>query len=756
VKRHIVFALVVFSTGFLWGKEPKTIPEALYLLEKGSPDEIASAKSFLVATKDLLPRYGTNISSLIEKTRVNPDLAPRILQVLSSKGDAGCKLIARFVTSRHRVWTETVVSRYDMLPECEALRSAVGDILGWLKGPPLGYEDIALFNQVLQIVRQKKVSRVPDACRFLLGGSAEIRRAMLDTIADVGFEWSSPCLLRAYDEEVKKGERTGGFRHEILRTLSVVAGEDANATLVLALANKEDFSVACELLAKQKKTGIATLVFALRTQEAKEEGTRRCLTQIGKDATSALLPLLAHPSERVRQFVIRFIGNFPSDEAFAEIARRLDNREWRIGGVMLFDLLPAYPIDKVEPFLRSALAENEEDVRLSALSAIERMAAKRLEDVVLKAAETDKSEEVRARAVDVAFHIGARGLKDLLTRQVQYESPRVALASAFAIGFVGDSEALTALRSTLSKKELPRSLVDAFERAIWLLTYADPAMRKSTYKGFPPNREVKGGKDVRFEGGRATVFGKEKKPLLVVLPGGPGMDFVWLQEAIPELKSKYYIALLEPESSPTVEAHTFEALLSSLAREKAVLLSLGLGGTNALALACDLPDKVIGVVAISAPLPSAVQAFDDAIVANLSEPFATLAKKLIETQHLFVPDVLNMSITRVLAPAMAKGSSEPWRVLQVSWNVERYNASAALMSRPGVRFSTADFPGRVAFVLPKDAFVRELWEGYERLVTEQPSRIKIFDVSGCGFLPIQTCDKAGMKALKKALDFAAE
>jgi pimeloyl-ACP methyl ester carboxylesterase/HEAT repeat protein len=756
VTRYIFFVVVLASVGISWAKEPKTVQEALSLLEKGSADEVASAKDFLVAKSDLLVRYEKNISLLIEKTNTNSDLAPRILQVLSSKGDAGCKLIARFVTSRHRVWTSEVVSHYEMVPECELLKTAVGGILGWLKGPPLDSLDTALFNQVLQVLGQKKISRIPNVCRFLLGGSDETRNAMLKTIAEVTPEWSEPCLVQAYSDEAKKGNGSAALRHELLKTLFAVGSEDANPTLILALGHKEDFPVACELLGKQKGTGIFALVFALRTQEAKEEGTKRCLDQMGKHATSALLPLLAHPSEKVRGFVIGFIANFPSDEAFAEIAKRLDKREWRIGGSMLFDLLPAYPIDKVEPFLRSALAESEEDVRLGALSAIERMRAKKMEDVVLKLAEMDKSEDVRARAVEVAFHIGAKGLKELLTRQVQYESPKVAVASAFAIAFVGDSEALKALRSTLSKKALAPNVSEAFERAIWLLTYEDPSSPKSTNKGFPEKKEIKGGKEVRFEGGKANIFGKQKKPLLVVLPGGPGMDFVWLQDALSELASKYLVALLEPESSPIVEAQSFEALLSSLSRDKAVLLSLGLGGTNALALACDVPAKVAGVVAISAPLPSAIERFDDAIVANLNEPFATFARKVVETEHLFASDVLDMSLTRVLAPAMTKGAKEPWRALQVLWNVERYNTAVALLSRPQVHFSTADFSGRVAFILPRDALTDELWQGFEKLVREQPSRIKIFDVSGCGFLPMQSCEKAGVKTLKKALGFVSE
>lgn len=754
--RYIVFALVVASAGLSWAKEPKTVQQALLLLEKGSTDEIASAKTFLIGVSDLLPRYERNISPLIEKTDTNQDLAARILQVLSSKGGAGCKLIARFVTSRHRVWTSEVVAHYEMVPECEPLKTAVGGILGWIKGPPLGSEDTAFFNQVLQIVRQNKISQIPNACRFLLGGSDDARKAMLQTIAEVAPEWAQPCLVQAYSDEIKKGGVNAVLRHEVLKTLFTVAGGDANPTLVLALGQKEDFSVACELLSNQKSAGISALVFALRTQEAKEEGTKRCLNQVGKEATSALLPLLAHPSEKVREFVIGFVANFPSVEAFAEIAKRLDKREWRIGGVMLFDLLPAYPIDKVEPFLRSALAENEEDVRLSALSAIEKIRAKKLEELVLKVAERDKSEDVRARAVEVGFHLGAKGLKELLTRQVQYESPKVALASAFAIAFVGDSEALRALRSTLAKKELTPDVLGAYERAIWLLTYSSPNVPNSTFKGFPERKVVKGGKEVRFGGGKATIFGKEKKPLLVVLPGGPGMDFAWLVDALPELASGYLVALLEPESSPVVEAQVFEALLSSLSRDKAVLLSLGLGGTNALALACEVPQKVAGLVAVSAPLPSAVQPFDDAIVLNLDEHFATFAKKVFDTQHLFVPEVLDMSLTRVLAPAMAKGAKEPWSALEVLWNTERYNTAAALLSRPQVRFSTADFAGKVAFILPKDALAGDVWQGFEKLVNEQPSRIKIFDVSGCGFLPIQSCKKAGIKAVKKALDFVSD
>lgn len=734
----IVWALVPWTAG---ARVPMRPEAAIRALATAQGEELQAAIDLLEARPDLLKKYGQALARLVDSAATDSDTAVRVLGLVNNRGEEGCRFIARFVDARHPAWLDEVLRRYLLLPRCEALRRAVTGVLVWAGDPESSATAARLVDQVIALARQTREPLIPDeACHLVLSGSEGRRREAIAMVVDASPPWSERCLVQAYHEEAR-GD--GRLRADLLRGLSKLGGVDSIPTLTVALDNPQDHDLACEMIRSAGPAGLAGLLFAVRTSQAPSEGVSRCLIGFGTSAMEAVLPLLDHPSGGVRAFVIRYLEHHPNDLAFTELKKRYEKGEGRVPRVVLLDLIGRHVSEEVRAVLRDALKDDDQGIRLKALDILERRQDPKDFAAILVSAEEDPSEVVRIRALEVAWRLGSSDLPGLATRMAHYETPPVVALAAKVLGFVGGTEALGILRRLATAREEEVSSIA--KTALWLLTFDDPTKDSGKVRVAPRIEVPKGGREVVINGGRAAVYGK-KGPLVVVLPGGPGMDFTWLYPILSDLADKAVVALLEPsndkESSARprlVEPALLGALLAAMERQRAVLLSQGLGGTAALWLSTLEPEAVSGVVAIVAPLPGTVDALDEAVLAGLQEPFKSVAEDLLAHQAAFRPEVLNRDLTRVLAPALTGKANRPWDLLGVPWDILAYGQTEAALSRPEVRFSPAEFPGPVLFVLPKSRLPTSVREAFDALAAQAPERVTIEDLSDCGFLPVTEC-----------------
>lgn len=737
--------------------KPPTRPEAaIQVLTTAQGEDLQAAVDLLRARPDLLQRHARALTRLVDGAPNDSDVASRVMGLVHDRGEEGCRFIAQLVDNRHPAWVDEVLRRYPLLTRCEALRGAVAGILKWAGDPESSAQAARIVEQVVQLMRQTREPLVPEeACRLVLQGPEGRRREVLAMVLDASPPWAERCLVRAYHDETRTH---GPLRTDFLRAVAALAGVDSIPTLIVALDNPADHHLACDLLRSAGQAGLQGLMFAVRTSQDPSEGVASCLIAIGTPAMDALLPLLDHPSDGIRAFVVRYLERHQTDAALAEIRRLYDRGGGRLGRVTLLGLLGLYPAEAVRDIWREALQDDDPAIRLKALDILERRVDTDQSAAILLSAEEDPSDPVRIRALEVAWRIGVSGLGALAVRMVQYEKPAVVAQAAKVLGFVGGAEAADVLRPLLRSRE--KEVAKAAETALWLLTYRDPLKGREKVRAAPHIKDPGPDREIEIEGGRARIHGR-KGPLVVVLPGGPGMDFTWVRPILSDLADDRVVALLDPvedgriPDARVVRPATFRALLGALDTPRAVIVSHGLGGTAALWLSTLEPDLIAGVVAIASPLPGSVEALDEAIVAGLTEPFKTLAEDLVVHQGAFRPEVLNRDMARVMAPALVGRSDRPWELLSVAWDVRAYGQTEAVLTRPEVRYSPAEFPGSVLFILPGSRLPEATVVAYRDIAAQAPDRVVIEDLGECGFLPIVECPSRVRRLIEKFVDRVA-
>jgi pimeloyl-ACP methyl ester carboxylesterase len=254
-------------------------------------------------------------------------------------------------------------------------------------------------------------------------------------------------------------------------------------------------------------------------------------------------------------------------------------------------------------------------------------------------------------------------------------------------------------------------------------------------------------------GGRAIVVGKVSGTLAIVLPGGPGMDFGWARPALDGIADT--VAYLEPaaveeggQPSAIVVPAALTGLLEALKRPNAVLVSDGLGGTAALWLAVQVPDAVAGVVAVAAPLPGAIDAFDAAFLAAVPEPYRGLAGAIAKDDARFHPEALDGYVGRLLATGMAGRDARPESVLGVRTDLARSSRARAVLSRPEVRFAPTEMKGPALWLGPLSSLPEDLRTSYMDVAGLAPGRVRIEDRADCGFLPTVVCEGLFAKRIR--------
>jgi pimeloyl-ACP methyl ester carboxylesterase len=731
-------------------RPPATTAAALRTLTTGVGEDLAEAMTFLKERKDLLTRNGRDLAKVVAEKGTDPDVLRRVIEVLVDRPSDGCAFIAGMVRKDLLPWVDLVIARFPTLPRCEALDVALAGILSWSADPVGDPGSARRVDRVLDRVREGGLVRGADeACRFVLAGPPALRRKALDTIRSIPAASTDGCLIQAYGEEARKGP--SDFRAELLKAIASLAGMDSVPTLVLALERPEDRDLACDLLGEAGERGISSMMFAVRTSDVPPAGLRACLRRAGNRAVDAMLPMLDHPNAAVRGVAADHLREFHSDEAFEVLRHRFVDGVGRTPRSTCLEAIAAYPVEKMRDILEQALVDDDPQIRLLAADLVEVRHAREVVPTLTRAAEEDPDAGIRRRLLEALWRMGDPSAVPLVNRMAQYEEPEVVVAAVHLLGFLGDGDSLKILAGLRSSREA--QVVDAARKALWVLSYQNPDQKKPSMRSAPKVPAPAKGRDLECGDARAVVIGR-KGPVLMVLPGGPAMDLSWARPWLDVLGKDAVTAFVDPpEDGPgsaagLVARSDLECLAGELGADRFFLLSSGLGGTHALALAAGMPDKVAGVLVISSPLPGRLDALAAPLRAALSEPFGSILDQIMEHSHRFPSDVLDRYRARLEAPAMGSDARDPGQVLNVSWNTARTAEARKILDRPDVRFEPAEFGGVARFLLPTDLLPDEIMEPYRAFQEAFPERVQVTALDGCGFMPQIDCARKVRGAVK--------
>jgi pimeloyl-ACP methyl ester carboxylesterase len=729
----------------------RTADQAVKLLATAQGEDLAAATNWLEGQPDLLTKQARLLTDALGKAPADAEFAGRVLGLLDGRGPEGCAYAASLVGIARPGVTEAMLFQTTDVMRCAAMSGAMANLLRSLPDPLKNPAAERIALRVLEIARNwRDASAARTACRFILSGSDRLRHEALATMMAARPAETGECLVQAYAEESSRPEGDASFRADLLNSVVVLTGLDSVPTLRLALEQPADRDLACTLLQGRGAAALEGLIFAIRTGDARSEGVRSCLHVLGGVAIPGVLPLLDHPSARIRAFAIEFLKKFRSPEARDALQKRFLAGGGSVDRQVLLGLLAAYPSVEVEETFREALSSPDARMRRAGLDAVESSQATNLLKHLREIAEEDGEAPLRRRALEVAWRLDDLTILPLARRMATYEEPVVATMAIRILGFLGGRDDAAIVAKLLGHKE-PEVAAAALEAA-WVLSLAEPRKGGVEYLAAPKRKAPGKVREIACEGLSTKVIGK-KGPLVVVLPGGPAMDLTWAWPSLEDLADDAVVAFVSPvpvDGAPAaaglVQPAQIECVRQALGGGRVVLLSRGLGGTWALSLAAALPDAVAGVAALMAPLPGRLQEVDDALRVALKPPFQGLVASILETRARFAPAALNAYLARLFAPAMA-GKAEPAEALGLAWDAAREDRAIALLDRPEVRFVPAESRARFLIVVPA-GLTQAAVDAYGALATSASDRVTLQSFEGCGFLPEVACTSKVVKAIE--------
>jgi len=757
--RHL--AAMIAVTGLGWMAAPgwaatraapapvRTPEQALKML--GAPGEDAArAEEFLLARKDLLPRWEKGLAALVDARPGDDELAARVVRVVEARGEAGCAFLGSRLAVGRPALVRAVLDGDPARFSCPEFDKGLLRLLAEGKELRRAQQWEGVFRAVLGEVRRRQIPL--DAglgCPWILGAEGEVRDLALDAMLAMPSGGLAACMVQAW-EELARRDAAPEFRARLLQGLARRERTEAVPALTRALAEQGDRDLACELLRGLGEAGLEGLVFALRTGDRRNEGVEHCLMATGAAGTGALLPLLDHPAAPVREFLLRFLTTHRTPEGRQALASRFLRGKGPIPRATLLKALASFGAEAIEEPLRAALSDGDPAIRRTGLLVLEETRATALLELVRELAEEDPEPDLRVLALEVGWHLGDPGLLALARRQTSYEEARVAKQALEVLAFLGGEGETSAVASALSHKD--PEVADAANRAAWVMGLEAPRKGKVRFVGAPKMPRPPKSREVSCEGAAARVLGK-KGPVVLVLPGGPGMDLSWAEPWLWDLADDARVALVAVEGdgdearAGLASPGQVRCLAGLLGAERVMLVSAGLGGTWAWWLGERLPDLVGAVAAIASPLPGHLEDLDRALREGLEEPFRPWMAGIVESQQRFLPDVLNGAFARVFARSLAGSRGEPREALRVRWDLLRSGAAASILSRVASEPPASGPAGRVLWVLPGSSLPSDVRDAYGSATASDPGRCSLVSWDGCGFLPEIACGSKVVKAL---------
>jgi pimeloyl-ACP methyl ester carboxylesterase len=730
---------------------PPTTAQALAALVSAQGEEFEAARSQLAATESLLSRHGRDLAGILGQHAADPDVLTRVFELTADRGAEGCAFIAGQMGASAPAWTDLVLRGMDRITPCAELDLALVKVLEWTPDPAADPAAEVRVLQVMDLLDAREVPGVAEAaCRFVHAGTLGLRERALQLVLGTGDDAGRTCLVQAYQAEAERGATP--FRARLLDAIASMGGVDAIPTLIVALERPEDRDAACRHLLAAGERALSLMILAARTAEVPAPGLQACFRETGAAGADMVLPLLDHPQRGVRAFALEHLRRFYSPLSLQELLARFQRPAGRVSRAEALEILAGYPVEVGGDAVEAGLGDADEGIRMLALRLVERHHARHFVPTILRVAEEDPVPEIRVRALAVLTALGADEAVPLAIRMLQYEEPPVAAEAARLLGWLGNAKAFDLLVKW-NKKTREAEVREAVQEALWVQSYADPSKRKVKRKVAPKRDRLEKSREVACGGLRAEVVGK-KGPLVIVLPGGLAMDHSWSRPYLDRVGKDAVVAFVQPEDGDAaglIDPTTWGCLFEALGRERATVVSAGLGGTAALWLASRDPSRVAGVVALGAPLPGTTANWDVLGVERLGAPFQELVRQLLANRDRYHPEALGRYLARAAAPAQAEDRREPQEVLRVAVDLDRIDRAAQVLSGPDVALRPTEAGGPVLFLLAADTLDSEGGDAYRALQDAHPGRISVRDIRGCGMQFQVAC---GRKVVKTIVKFA--
>jgi len=717
-----------------------TVSKAIAQIATGQGEDWEAAETLLLSTNDLLPRNANALAGVLKANISDPDVLARVFELVASKDEEGCKFAAKQMNSLP--WADLVLARLGELKGCAELDKAISGMLSWIPGSEEGPIAENRVLKILDLVSQREdIDCTEGICRFVGQGVDAVRVKAIETLVKAKTPEASTCLTHAYSKETALDNSQ--FRTRLLDAIAAIAGLDWVPTMLSALDRPLDYDVACGHLLDGG--AINAMIFAVRTTDAPSAGIQKCFAKSGATGANLALSLIDHPSAAVRDFAANQIVAFPTQESADVMRGRFEKPHGKFGRSDALIVMAQFPPEMGGDIVEAALGDSDLGIRVVALRMIQKLHLRNFIAPILRVAEEDPEPEIRQTALQTLLRLGAVDAVPLASRMVQYEEPAVAAKAALLLGWLGDSKAFDILLKKRNDKN--DEVAWAVNSALWLQSYTDPAKKKLKRKVLPKVDKLAKSTDVSCGEVTAQVLGK-KGPLVMVLPGGPAMDHSWSRPYLDSLRKNALVAFVDTKDLPRPQ--DLDCLFTELGREKATLVSNGLGGTNALWIAAKNPGRFNAVVAISSPLPDNLESFVSWGINQMPQELADLASELLKERDLYHPDILNTYLSRVMAPVMAGSLGDAPATLPIVVNIAAIDKTAQELENAS--FDPAKMAGAVTFMLPVDEFAQA--ETYKALAAANPEKVAIHDVSGCGFQPQVNCSKKVVKAIVKVAEDA--
>ncbi len=753
----IVFALAVVPA--IVHAAPKRSPLAVAIesLALGMGDEYDIALEYLRSRKDVFTAGAGDITRVVGQYPADVDVARRLLDFVAVSGEPACELAANLVTSKHPAWVSGVLQRYPDAIRCAGMDRAVGAIPSWAVAPAVSREAELFLVDVFSVAARAGNARAASgACPFLYDGPANVRMAAADVIAEVRPDDGMVCLVKAFDRE--KGRQDATMASYFLDAIGRFGGDAAWPNIVAALDAPGQFERACGLIGSSGDDGFAVLIRVVRSMAGKAPSVLNCLSMTPDRSEPYMLPLLKDKSRDIRYFALDYFARNHSGAALAVLkAGFIDNNPTNALGMPRADILrgmSSYPVEQIEDMVELALTDNDDSIRDTAMTIIRARKSLNFADAIRLVAETDPNRVSRAQALGILWYLGDFEAEQLLMRMAQYEESGIAAEAARVLGYIGSGQSIPVLKKlAMSQRGEERGRV-ALESLAFLGLTTSPM--SAIFAGASESRPMKFDSAISCGEFRAAIVGGSG-PVVMAMPGGPGMDSLWARPWMDALSRKATVVYVEPtrttgDERVVLTPQDFECFAAAFPDRKIVLASDGLGGTAAQWLAFQIPNRIAGLVTISAPLPGDLDRMAAPMSGALPAPFADMAGDLADKAEFFRPDAYDYYTLKALSPALTGDVGKARAAMRLRYNSRRLAAARGELSRGEVRFMAMEVNRPVMWILPTGLMTAEDLAVYRAVVGERPD---MFGIAGtdaeCGMMPQITCDKQVLKYFRAFL-----
>lgn len=451
----------------------------------------------------------------------NPELLAKVVRVLGSIGDIrGINpLLEAFEDAdremRGRV-AEALVAIDAKLVDSGRIATLVKEGYAWVRfriAGALGREGMSESVRLLLDVIEEtytdadeaRLRNFPDAGILLVNREAleGVRAAAASLLGDMNLP---DTVKQVLGRLVKADGRT---RLWLVRTLGYVQKE-ASVSALIELLKKDDSGIPAAFLGKVlRRIPLASTVDRVLGAVATANATvrARCAEVLGVLADTRALGKLSEltrdADEEVRLAALGALEKIGSNQAFDALAKAVKDVSSAVRRRAVEALL-TLPDDRAISVLGTALQDRVADVRGAAAAALGSIKDKRVVPILL-AGLKDESSEVRLSIVNTLGELGDREAVRPLMQMLQDINSEVRQSAVRALGRIGDIEAVPSLLQAMDDHDL------------WVKTESRKTLLAFGEEALPRKIEALGSDDAGLQAAAVTILAEQSSPRLYSL-----------------------------------------------------------------------------------------------------------------------------------------------------------------------------------------------------------------------------------------------